>query len=41
VCKKIFSLPFEYASLAKEAQNKYSAEKYYNEIMKIYQGTIN
>jgi glycosyltransferase involved in cell wall biosynthesis len=36
--EKMFSMQFDYTSLAKDAQERYSAENYYNKIIEIYQG---
>ena len=34
--EQMFSMNFNYAEIARESQNRYSAEKHYQEIMKIY-----
>jgi len=35
--EQMFSLNFDYAQIAKESQKRYSAEKYYQELTKLYQ----
>lgn len=33
---QMFATPFEYRQIALDAQKRYSAERYYTELMKIY-----
>lgn len=35
--QKMFASTFNYPEIAQKSQEKYNAEKYYNELMKIYQ----
>lgn len=35
--QKMFASTFDYPEIAQKSQEKYNAEKYYNELMKIYQ----